>query len=514
MMRSSSLLSSSFRVGLPLLAIRYASKAYATIPALIAAALDLHAGECHALMGENGAGKSTLIKILAGVTAPDRFEATLRGQPIQVRSAAESFAHGFRFIHQELNVVPQLSVAENIFLSQRYPRRAGVLVDWRRLNADALQVLAGLAIHHLDPREKMARLSVGDQMLVKIASTFLGGAESNAAIYVMDEPTAALTGAEAVRLFGVISELKARGCAVLYVSHRLEEIFRIADRVTVMRDGRVIATKQVAATDERDLIQMMTGREFNQVFPPRSAPLGDEIRLTARELRTAHIQAVNFDLRAGEILGVAGLVGAGRTELLRAIIGADRLKGGALALDGVTLRQLSVAQAWQRQIAFVPEERRTQGLMLSRSIRDNVALPHLGRLYGGIFSNARAEEKIAVKVGAAVRLKAQHPRQIARQLSGGNQQKILFARAMVHSPRLLLLDEPTRGVDIGAKIDLYGLIRELSTAGTSVIMASSELGELLGLCDRILIMRERRQAALVATAGLTQDQLLALCYGT
>ena len=497
-----------------LLSITRANKSYNGIPALIDVSLDLNGGEVHALMGENGAGKSTLIRLMAGVLSADEMHVTMGGQSITIHSAQAAFAHGLRFIHQELNVVPQLSVAENIFLSQPYPRRGGVFVDWKRLNRDAQTVLGELGITHLDPHTTIARLSPGDQMLVKIAGAFVGGERSSASVYVMDEPTAALTGEEAAMLFKVIQRLRERGCAVLYVSHRIDEIFKIADRVTVMRDGRVVATKLINETSAADLIQLMTGRELQQVYPARETPLDGSILLDVRDLHTDAISGVTFQLRAGEILGVAGLIGSGRTELIRALMGADRLNEGQIRLQDNFAVYRSPAGAWGSGLAFVPEERRSQGLILSRSIGNNVTLPHLGQFnQGRVFLDEARERRVSAQLGEAVRLKAKGYRQTVRELSGGNQQKVVFARALARDPRVLLLDEPTRGVDVGAKFDIYTLIRQSSTQGTGIIMVSSELAELIGLCDRILILRRGQLVDIVPAAGLTEEQLLAQCYG-
>lgn len=497
-----------------LLAISGANKSYNGIPALIDASLELHSGEVHALMGENGAGKSTLIKLLAGVTAADTMHVRLGDRLVTIHNPQAAFDLGLRFIHQELNVVPQLSVAENIFLSQHYPRRAGLFVNWRQLNAGAQNILSELGITHLEAHQIIARLSPGDQMLVKIASAFVGSETSGASIYVMDEPTAALTGEETAMLFAVINRLKMRGCAVLYVSHRMEEIFKIADRVTVMRDGRVITTKNIGDTSADDLIQLMTGRDLEQIYPPRETATSSQILLDVRGLQSEHIQDITFQLYAGEILGVAGLIGSGRTELLRALMGADRVGKGNIQLDGESIHIASPATAWRRGIAYVPEERRTQGLVISRSISNNVTLPHLRHIsQAGMFLNHSGERNRTQELSAAVKLKARGPRQTARQLSGGNQQKVVFARALARPTRVLLLDEPTRGVDVGAKFDIYTLIRQISAEGTGILMVSSDLGELLGLCNRILIMRGGRLVDDVKAQGLTQEALLALCYG-
>ncbi len=508
--------------GAALLAVTHASKSYHGVPALIDAALELRSGEVHALIGENGAGKSTLIKLLAGVLSPDSIEIRVRGRLMQFHHAQDAFDAGLRFIHQELNTIPTLSVAENIFLSQPYPTRAGLFVRWRTLNQRAADVLARLGVHHISPRQIMARLSPGDQMLVKIASAFVGDSitsagDSTAWVYVMDEPTAALTGQEAAMLFDVIQRLRRRGCAILYVSHRLDEIFEIADRVTVMRDGRVVTTAAIEDTTPADLIRLMTGRDLQQVYPARDpgTTAGERLLLDVQGLTTHAIRDVSFHLREGEILGIAGLSGSGRTELLRALMGADRVLGGTLRLSRAgRLQKLSPAEAWRHGIAYVPEERRSQGLILSRSVSDNITLPHLRDLARGpFFLNHQRERETSQMLGKAVRLQARSVEQITRQLSGGNQQKTVFARALVRSPQILLLDEPTRGVDVGAKYDIYTLIRQISARGTGIIMVSSELPELLGMCDRILVMREGRVIGAVKAGDVTEEQLLALCYG-
>ncbi len=495
----------------PLLSLKGVTKRYGPSLVLNGAALELRAGEIHALMGENGAGKSTLIKILAGVTEPDSAQASLRGEPLSLH-AGEAFRHGFRFIHQELDVVPQLSVAENVFIAEPYPRRAGMFVDWRKLNAAARSALAELEVTHIAPSTRMARLGTGDRMLVKLASALLPSTGAPGSVYVLDEPTAALTGAEAERLFRVLRRLARTGCAVLYVSHRLDEVFEICDRVTVMRDGRTLATLKVPDTTPGDVIRLMTGREVTQTYPPRVNKVGTETVLAVRGLESGLVQGVNFSLRAGEILGVAGLAGSGRSELLHALVGAATVTGEVI-LAGQRLKP-DVARSWARGVALVPEERRAQGLVLSRSVRDNVTLPYLGAVSrGGVFLNRSKEKRLTRSLGESVRLKATGPQQTVRQLSGGNQQKVLFARAMAGAPRALLLDEPTRGVDVGAKYDIYTLVRGLSADGVGIVLVSSDLGEVVSLCDRVLVLVGGRQAALISAAGLTQDALLSLCYG-
>lgn len=505
----------------PLLQITGAHKAYHGIPALIDASLTLQPGEVHALIGENGAGKSTLIKLMAGVLSPDSITIRARGESVTFREARDAFNAGLRFIHQELNAVPTLSVAENIFLAQRYPSRAGIFVRWNQINRQASDVLAQLGVGHIDPQQIMARLSPGDQMLVKIASAFVGADgstddERTASIYVMDEPTSALSTAEAARLFEVIDRLRARGCAILYVTHRLDEIFEIGDRVTIMRDGRVVDTVPIKDTTTADLIRLMTGRDLQQVYPPRDVDIqvGERVLLDVQDLSTRAVHGASFQLKENEILGIAGLNGSGRTEFLRAIINADRVLSGTVTLNGSTLQARSPAEVWAHGIAYVPEERRSQGLVLSRSISDNITLPHLRHLArGNIFLNHRRERKISAEMSEAVRLKAEGMHQSVWQLSGGNQQKTVFARALARSPQVVLLDEPTRGVDVGAKFDIYTLIRKINGQGTGIIMVSSDLPELIGMCDRILIVRDGVLVHTVSAESLTEHELLTLCYG-
>lgn len=495
------------------LALENVTKTYGRARALDGAALHVRSGEVHALMGENGAGKSTIIKILAGVVQPDTCQLLLDGQPATIRSAQDAFDHGFRFLHQELNVVPHLSVAENIVLGRRYPRRLGLVVDWKVLNARASDALAKLHVDHIDVSKKMARLSTGDQMLVKIASLLVSGGDRPARLYVMDEPTAALTGDETEKLFRVIAELKATGAAILYVTHRMNEVTQICDRVTVFRDGQHIKTKDIGDTNRSEIIQLMTGRDMADAYPPRRDGPGSAISVRCQGLATKHVSGLNFDLNDGEILGVAGLANSGQAELLHALLGVDRQNSGSFALAGQTKRIAGPPEAWASRIAYIPRERRREGLMLRRSIIDNIVLPHLNRFKGfmGLMSRRR-ERSHSEKLGQAVTLKAARLTQPVGQLSGGNQQKVVLARAISDAPQLLLMDEPTRGVDVGAKFDIYELIRRFSAKGATVIMTSSDLPELIGMCDRILIMRNHRQAEIITTAGLSSAGLLEKFY--
>ncbi|MBK8085175.1 MAG: sugar ABC transporter ATP-binding protein [Devosia sp.] len=497
-----------------LLSLSHVAKAYAGVPALSDVNLTLAAGEIHALMGENGAGKSTLIRILAGVIQPDRATIEMDGRPVTFESPGAAHRLGLRFIHQELNTVPALSVAENIFVGRRYPTRAGVFVDWRQLHATARAALDRLGITHVDTRRKMGSLSIGDQMLVRISSAFLSEAGAPARLYVMDEPTAALTREESERLFRVLREIRAGGGAVLYVSHRIDEVMALCDRATVLRDGTTIDTGRVAEITHDDLVALMIGRKVGEAYPPPATRPSGEVALVAQGIGNGALADVTLRVGKGEIVGIAGLSGSGQRELLRTLFGDLPLRRGTLELDGRPYHPKSPADAWRAGFAYVPRERRSEGLVLSRPIFENVTLAHLAsQSLGGTFLRPRAERAFAARLGGDVRLRATGPGQLALQLSGGNQQKVVFARALSGNPRVLLLDEPTRGVDVGAKFDIYSIIRDMTANGMAVILVSSDLPELIGMCDRIAIMREGRMTGTVSARGLNEETLLNLCYG-
>ncbi|WIJ23993.1 sugar ABC transporter ATP-binding protein [Devosia sp. RR2S18] len=494
----------------PLLSATGVSKSYAGVPALRGADLVISRGEIHALMGENGAGKSTLIKILAGVVTPDTAQIAVDGSPVHINSTKTAYRLGLRFIHQEFNVVSTLSVAENILMGRRYPQRAGVLVDWRQLNAAAGRALERLGIDHIDPKTTLGALSLGDQMLVRISAALL----EDARLYVMDEPTAALTRDESERLFGVLREIRAIGSSVLYVSHRLDEIMALCDRATVLRDGRSIDSGRMAEITHDDLVAVMIGRTVAEAYPKPIAPPASQQAFGAEGLRAENIGPLDFAVRKGEILGIAGLSGSGQTELIRTLLGDLRPSGGRMAVDGAAYSPHRPAAAWQAGVAYVPRERRGQGLVMARPIYENITLAHLKRhSVLGTWLTPRREQRLADDIGRAIRLKASGPRQPVLELSGGNQQKVVFGRALAGSPKLLLLEEPTRGVDIGARYDIYSMLRELTARGTAIILVSSDLPEILALSDRIGVMRQGRFTTITAAAGLAEGTLINLCYG-
>lgn len=485
------------------------SKAYGGVPALRDVTLHLAPGRVHALMGENGAGKSTLIKLIAGVVPADAMVVRRGATAVSLRNAADAAAAGFRFIHQELNIVPQLSVAENILLGHPSPRRFGVLVDWARMHDRARAALAFLGAAHIDVTRQAGDLGTGDRMLMRIASALVVE-EGQAApcLYVLDEPTAALTATESAKLFAVMSRLTAQGAAILYVSHRMEEVMAVCDDVTVLRDGAHAMAAPIAQTTQTAIIQTMTGRQ-QTAEPPTGPVVRGAVACDAIGVVSGRLRDISFTLQAGEVLGLAGLEEAGQGDLLRLLLGMGRVKSGQLRVLGGPA-PTSPVQAWARGVAYVPRERRSEGLMLGMDVRCNTLLPHLGSF--GILARKGPETVRTRDLAEKVRLRYRNPGQTVRELSGGNQQKVVFARAIAGNPRLLLLEEPTRGVDVGARAEIHALIWGLSAQGCAVILASSDLPELLGLSHRVLILQDGRQAALIDRAGLTADQLLARVY--
>jgi ribose transport system ATP-binding protein len=499
---------------MPEIAFNDVSRRFGPVQALAGVSFALRAGEVHALMGENGAGKSTLIRILAGLDRPNNGHLALDGATLQAGQPALMKQAGLRFIHQELHPVSGLSVAENMFLDYRYPTRFG-LVNWRALNAMAGAALQRLSLGHINPRSPMSTLGPGDQMLVRIAATLIPSGDGRAPwLYVMDEPTAALTGEESERLFAVIDELVRQGAGVLYVSHRMPEVLRICDRVTVLRDGQHISTLPRRKTDQDRIIHDMTGRDLGDLFPPRSLPIDGEAKpvLDVNGLCASGLHNIDLQLRRGEILGIGGLAGSGRGALLRTLLGASPREAGTIRLNGQPLKRRP-ADVWAQGLAYVPRERRSEGLMMARSIEENVVLPHLTRFSRlGAFIDKGRQRKVTREQATQMRLKMVSSRQACNELSGGNQQKALFARALAGSPSVLMLDEPTRGVDIGARFDLYRIIRSLSEQGVAILLTSSDLPELIGLSDRIAIMRDGQIDEGTPTDGLTEGGLLAQFY--
>ncbi len=490
----------------PLLRLSGITKSFGTVRALNGVSFELYPGEVHALLGENGAGKSTLIKVITGAHAPDAGTITLAEKTIQHLTPVSAHALGIACIYQQPALFPDLTVAENLALRME-PAVAFHRVRWDRRRARAAELLAHVGAE-IDPESEIRALSMPEQQLVEIAAAIGTGAR----IVIMDEPTASLTQREQARLFEVVRELRHRGVGVIYISHRLEEIFALADRVTVLRDGESVGTRNIpraltrtadAPTEsepgpltETELIQLMVGRAVNQSRPPRAGSVGAPV-ISLRDVvcRTSGIQGVSLDVSAGEIVGLAGLVGAGRTELARVLFGLTPADSGHLNFQGQPFKPTSPAEAIARGVAYVPEDRRRHGVILDLPVSANISLASHRRLFPGAWLRLGAEQQLAREQIQALGIRTNGPNATGNSLSGGNQQKVALARWLATHPKLLILDEPTQGVDIGAKSEIHRLIRAQADAGLAVLLISSDLPEVLALSDRIAVMRRGRIVA-------------------
>ncbi|WP_225034391.1 sugar ABC transporter ATP-binding protein [Paraburkholderia sp. XV] len=470
--------------------------------------LDLCCGEVHAICGENGAGKSTLMKIISGQYRPDGGTVVYRGEQVNFRSTSEAQAAGIAIIHQELNLVPDLSIAENLYLA-REPKR-GPFIDRRKLNADAKACLARIGLS-IAPTAKVGALSIAQQQMVEIAKAL----SLDAQVLIMDEPTSSLTESETVHLFRIIKELRTQGVAILYISHRLDEMAEIVDRVTVLRDGRHISTDDFAAITISDVVARMVGRSLDDAYPRRQSVPTDEVLLSVDGLeREAVFGPLSFELRKGEILGFAGLIGAGRTEVARAIFGADPLDSGTMRLHGQPVTIRSPREAIRHGIAYLSEDRKKEGLALSMPVAANVTLANVrGISTRAGFLRFNDEARIAARYVQELAIRTPSINQVTRNLSGGNQQKVVIGKWLYRGSKILFFDEPTRGIDVGAKFAIYGLMDRLAADGVGVVLISSELPELLGMTDRIAVFHEGRIAAVLETAHTSQEEIMRYASG-
>lgn len=499
-------MASQTQTAAPLLAMRGIDKAFPGVRALEAVDLTVHEGEVVALVGENGAGKSTLIKILAGALPMDRGEIRFRGVPTRIDSPSDAMELGIRVIYQEFNLVPQLTVMENIFLG-REPTKSG-LVDFRRMERDCAVLLERVGAE-ARPRDLVSRLSVAQQQLVEIAKAL----SQDARVLVLDEPSATLTERELDRLFGLIRDLRSHGVGMVYISHRLEEIFEIADTVTVLRDGTHVITAPTASLTREDIIRHMVGRELKDHIPATVARAAGEALRVEGLTRHGAFSDVSFHVREGEIVALAGLVGSGRTEVARAVFGADPIDAGRILIRGEEVRIASPGDAIARGIGLATEDRKSQGLILGMTVASNITLADLRAITRAGLLSRPLEIQAANRYVDQLQIRTPSIFQLVRLLSGGNQQKVVLAKWLFTDCQVLILDEPTRGIDVGAKTEIYTLMNDLCDHGTAILMISSELPEVLGVAHRIYVMREGRITGELERDEATQERVMDLATG-
>ncbi|WP_328591365.1 sugar ABC transporter ATP-binding protein [Brevibacillus migulae] len=491
-----------------LLEMKEIDKSFPGVKVLQNVQFSLYAGELHALMGENGAGKSTLMKILNGIYTKDSGTIIVKGKPEEITSTKVAEGLGISIIHQELNLIPYLSVMENIFLGREFKHGKTPFVNWKKMRSEAERYLKQLGMD-LDPRTIVEELSVGQQQMVEIAKAL----SMQADILVLDEPTAALTDREIEKLFEVIAALKAKGVGMIYISHRMEEIFQISDRITVLRDGKYIGTRNTKETDMDELVRMMVGRDINDRFPKIEITPGEE-RLRVESMSLGQkLRDISFSVRSGEILGLAGLMGAGRTEVAKVLFGVTPATHGKILIDGKETTIRKPIDAIGAGIALVTEDRKHEGLILSLSIRENLSLPNLATLSVSGFMKRKKEAVLSEETIEKLHIRTPHAEQVVGALSGGNQQKVVIGKWLATKPKILILDEPTRGVDIGAKKEIYDLMNQLAKEGVAIIMISSELPEVLGMSDRIIVMHEGRVTAELSREEATQEKIMHAATG-
>jgi rhamnose transport system ATP-binding protein len=497
----------------PALILRNVSKSFPGVQALADVSFDVKPGEVHALLGENGAGKSTLIKIISGVYPPDSGQMEVNGRAVRFTRPSEAQSHGIATIYQEFSLYPELTVAENIFAGHMPRALSGTVLDWRRASSAAEKLLESLDASDLNVRSRVGTLSVGNRQRVEIAKAL----SRQARILILDEPSAVLTQHDTERLFGIIRRLCAQNVAVIYISHRLDEIFELADRVTVLRDGKLVGVKAAKESNEAELIRMMVGRALaEEPLPHLEDELSDrKVVLRAQKLVCPPLlKEATVEIRAGEIVGLAGLIGSGRSELAQAIFGVTPLESGTIEMEGRVVEIRRPEDAIALGIAYVPEDRQRQGLISAMTVGQNISLTRLWKLMRGPFLDPDAEDALARQYIDTLRIRTPSSRQITRNLSGGNQQKVVLAKWLATKPRLLIVDEPTRGIDVGARAEIHRLLDSLSREeGMAILVISSDLPEVLRISDRICVMREGYLVAEIKRKDATQETILGAAIG-
>lgn len=481
-------------------------KIFPGVRALDGVRLDLYKGEVHALCGENGAGKSTLMKIISGAQTYTSGEIILHGEKVKFHSTKDAEKQGIAMIYQEFNMVPELSIAENIFLG-RLPLTQFKKVDWTTLYQKADDILRKLGLD-LDSKRKVKNISVAEAQMVEIAKAFSIGAS----IIIMDEPTAAISDEEAETLFKKIKDLKAHGISIIYISHRMDEIFRIADRISVFRDGKYIQTKNVVETNYMEVVVMMVGRSVTDLYPKRTYEKGEDI-LVVKNITNKTVKSVSFTLGKGEIIGIAGLLGSGNIDLSKILVGAIKKQEGEVMLKGKSIDFSTPRKALNAGMGFISDDRKMEGLVLVRNIKENIMLSSLKKISKGSLIDKKKEKELVDAQVKRLNIKISGIHQMAGNLSGGNQQKVVFGKMLETNPLVCILDEPTRGVDVGAKAEIYQIIDELTKNGISIILVSSDLPELIGMSDRVLVMREGQVVKTLNKPDITQEMIMAYASG-
>lgn len=487
--------------------MRGIDKSFGSNQVLKQAGFTLESGEVHALMGENGAGKSTLMKILTGVYTKDAGTVLVDGKEVNYKNPQEAEKAGIVFIYQELNVMFDLTVEENLFMGKEIHGKFGIC-DKKAMQKKAQEALNILGVN-ISPKTVMAELSVGQQQMVEICKALMADAK----VIIMDEPTAALTQSETVALFKVIESLRKKGVSMVYILHRMEEIFELCDRITVLRDGSYIGVKNIPETNMNEIVKMMIGREIGERYPSRNVKIGKEVLKVKELTRKGTFHDVNFSVRAGEVLGVSGLMGAGRTEIMQAIFGNLSYESGTIEIDGKEVKISNPRQAMEHGIGFITEDRKTEGLMLDKSIRENISLCNLRRISKSSVISREAEKNMVAEAIKDLHIKCFGSYHECNNLSGGNQQKVVLAKWILTNPKILILDEPTRGVDIGAKKEIYSIINKLAAQGVAIIMVSSELPEVLGMSDNIMVVREGEVRGIISYEEANQERVMTLATG-